>query len=153
MYMSILVLHSLLRWLVLLLGLVALARGLSGWLGSKPWTAVDNRFSAFFVISLDVQMLIGLILYFALSPLTTMGFENMGAAMQNSVVRFFLVEHLVMMVVAIALAHVGRAKSKKANDVAAKHRLGAIFFGLALAAILYAIPWTFTAARRAAEGV
>ncbi len=148
MYALTLVLHSLLRWLVVALGLVAFARGVTGWLGAKPWTPADNRFSAFFVIGLDVQMLLGLLLYGVLSPLTTMGFQNMGAAMQNSIVRFFLVEHFVMMVVVIALAHVGRAKAKRATDATTKHRFEAIFFGLAMALMLYAIPWMITAARR-----
>jgi len=148
MYTLTLVIHSLLRWLVVAFGLIAFARGLVGWLGAKPWTTIDNRLSAVFVISLDVQMLLGLLLYAVLSPLTTMGFQNMAAAMQNSIVRFFLVEHLVMMIVAIGLAHVGRAKAKRADDPTAKHRLEAIFFGLAVALILYAIPWAMDAASR-----
>lgn len=150
MYTSILMLHSLLRWLVVALGLIAFGRGLLGWLGGKPWSAADNRFSAFFVISLDVQMLLGLLLYAILSPVTTMGFQNMGAAMQNSIVRFFLVEHLAIMIVAIALAHIGRAKAKRADAAATKHRLQAIFFGLAMALILFGIPWTIDAAHRGA---
>ena len=141
MHPVILALHSLLRWLVVIVGLIAFARGLSGWMGAKPWTSSDNRAGALFVIGLDVQLLLGLLLYFVVSPVTTMAFENMAPAMQNSAIRFFLVEHFLLMIVGIALAHVGRALSRRAKADAAKHRLGAIFFGLALLVILLAIPW------------
>ncbi len=141
MHPLILALHSLLRWVVIIVGLVACARGLTGWMGAKPWTSADNRAGAFFVIGLDIQLVLGLLLYFVVSPVTTMAFENMEPAMQNSAIRFFLVEHFMLMIVGIALAHVGRALGRRAKADAGKHRLGAIFFGLALLVMLLAIPW------------
>jgi hypothetical protein len=94
-----------------------------------------------FAMLLDVQMLLGLLLYFALSPFTRHAMADFGAAMQNSGLRFWAVEHVFGMVIGMTLAHVGRARVKKATDAVLKHKLSAIFLGLALLAIAAAIPW------------
>jgi hypothetical protein len=141
MHPLVLTVHSLIRWFIILLGAVAAVRGIAGWLGGKPWFPGDDRAGALFVIGLDIQLLLGLLLYFVVSPVTTMAFGNMGTAMGNGAIRFFLVEHLILMVAGIALAHVGRALGRRATDSAAKHRRSAIFFTLALVLILLGTPW------------
>src|SRR5690606_24139022 len=95
----------------------------------------------FFVISLDLQLLLGLLLYVVLSPITTSGFRDLGAAMSNSGVRFFLVEHALTMVVAVVLGQIGRTMSRRATDDQTKARTAAIFYTLALVAILLGMPW------------
>jgi hypothetical protein len=141
MYTLLLMLHSLVRWLVLIAGLVAFARGLSGWSGAKPWTPADAKAGAWFARALDVQMLLGLILYFGVSPITWAALRDFGGAMGNSALRYWAVEHVFGMVVGITLAHIGVARVKKTADERRRHRVGAIFFGLALVAILVSIPW------------
>lgn len=141
MYSSALWLHSIVRWAVLLTGLVAWFRAISGKTAKRPWTAKDELWATLFTISLDSQMLIGLVLYIFLSQITRMGIQNLGAAMRIADVRFFTVEHVVGMIVAIALAHVGRVKVRKAPDDARKHRLAVIYFGIALIVIVASIPW------------
>ena len=147
MYSATLVLHSLLRWIVLATGLAAAGRGIAGW-GGRPWTAADSRAGMAFVTALDLQLLLGLLLYVVLSPNVSIAFSNIGAAMKDPVLRFFLVEHMVGMIIAIALAHVGRARTKKAVSDGAKHRAAAIFFGLSLVVLLLSIPWPFMPAGR-----
>jgi hypothetical protein len=141
MYPFILITHSWLRWVVLIVAVAAAGKALAGWLGKRDWTALDDRLGLVFTIGLDLQFLVGLILYIV-SPLTQAAVQNFGAAMANSVLRFFSLEHVVLMVVAIALAHVGRALAQKATGIA-RHRRAAIFYGLALLVILSAIPWPF----------
>lgn len=140
-YNVILILHNVLRWVVLLAGAAAAIRAFAGWLGNREWTPLDKQLGLLFTISLDLQVLLGLILYLVLSPITTENFSNFGEAMGNADVRFFLVEHLVIMIVALALAHAGRSLSKRADVVRTKHMRAAIFFTLALLAILAGIPW------------
>ena len=140
MYSAVLLIHSWLRWAVLLLGLVAVFRGIGGWSGARMWTRVDERAGFLFTTTLDVQMLLGLLLYFALSPFTSVALNDFGAAMKDSGLRYWAVEHVFGMLIAITLAHIGRARIRKAA-AARKHRLAAIFFGLALLAILASIPW------------
>lgn len=140
MYSAVLLMHSWLRWAVLIAGLVAVFRGIGGWSGARMWTRVDDRAAFWFTTTLDLQMLLGLGLYLFLSPFTSAAFDDFGAAMKNPGLRFWAVEHVVGMIVGIALAHIGRKRVAKAA-AARKHRLAAIFFGLALLAILASIPW------------
>jgi hypothetical protein len=141
MYLPVLVLHSLLRWLVLLAGLLAVVRAITGMVGPRLWTPTDSRSGRLFVLSIDVQTLIGLVLYGVLSPITKGAFEDMAVAMRDSTLRFWAVEHILMMLVALVLAHVGRARSKGAGADAVRHRRAAIFFTLALVVVFMAMPW------------
>ncbi|WP_142686066.1 hypothetical protein [Chitinophaga polysaccharea] len=137
--------HSFLRWAILLAGLWAVIRSLKGVTGNAPYAAADKKAGLFFMIFCDLQLVVGLILFF-LSPLSKAGIADMGGAMKDPVLRFFTVEHETMAIIAIALVHIGKSKIKKAVSDAQKHKLGLIFFGLALILILALIPWPFRAA-------
>ena len=140
MFGTVLLLHSWLRWAVIVLGLLAVIRAFSGMKG-RGWQPADESLGRWFVIVLDVQFLLGLILYFVLSPITKAALSDFGGAMGNSAVRFWAVEHVFGMVVGLAFAHAGRAKARKIADSARKHKTLALFFTLALLAILISIPW------------
>jgi hypothetical protein len=142
-YAVALTLHSWLRWLVLLTGVVAFARAAAGASGRKPWKPSDDRAGFWFVTALDAQVLLGLILYVFLSPITHAAFGNLGAVMKNPNWRFWMVEHVFGMLIGVALAHVGRVRTRK-TDSLRRHKVAAIFFGLALAVILASIPWPGT---------
>lgn len=142
MYTTILAFHNIMRWVVLIVGILAAGRALLGWLGKKPWSPLDNQAGLLFTISMDVQLLLGLLLYVVLSPITEQAFADFGAAMSDSGLRFFAVEHIAIMIIAVVLAHVGRSRAKKAAADAKKHQMAAIFFTLAMLAILAAIPWS-----------
>ena len=146
MYEIVLNIHSWLRWLVIGTALWTILR--SAMATGRPWTPADTRSLRIFTIVLDVQMLLGLLLYFALSPFTRDAMADMGGAMRNAGLRFWAVEHVFGMVIAIALAHVGVVKVRKAGTDARRHRLALIFVGLALLAIFLAIPWPGTPAGR-----
>jgi hypothetical protein len=141
MYETILLFHSWLRWAVLLSGLVAAARGIAGWRRHKPWTLSDERAGFWFITTLDVQFLLGLALYLLLSPITRAAMQDFGGAMGNSALRFWAVEHLFGMFVGIALAHVGRSRIHKTGSDVRRHGLAALFFTLAIVAIIVSIPW------------
>ena len=135
-------LHSIVRWAILLFGLWTFIDALTGVLGKRSFTAADNRSSLLFMISCDIQLLLGLILYFA-GPWFSMLKNNASAVMQDTSARFFTVEHETMMLLAWILVHVGRSAVKKATTDAAKHKRMLIFFGLAIILIIVAIPWPF----------
>jgi len=141
MYTTFLVIHSILRWLVLLAIVVAAGKALMGWFGKHTWGKLDDRLGLIVTGLMDVQFLVGLILYIFLSPLTATAFQNFGVAMQDTVLRFFAVEHISVMLAAVVLAHVGRSLSKRAAADAAKFQRAGIFFALSLVAILVGIPW------------
>lgn len=136
-------LHSYVRWLVVILALFTIIRAYLGWLGRRPWTAVENRLGLLFTVSFDVQILLGVMLYFFLSPLTTFALRDFSAAMKSDIIRFFSVEHLAVMLVAALVAHIGRTLSRKANSDQGKFKRAAIFYTIAILFVLAAIPWPF----------
>ncbi|MBI2835399.1 MAG: hypothetical protein HYX76_13330 [Acidobacteria bacterium] len=144
MYVLVLTIHSLVRWLVLVLGVVAVGRGLRGWIGRRSWDPQDERASLLLLVALDVQLLLGLLLYLFLSPFTTLALREMGVAMRNAPLRYWAVEHLTMMLVAVVIVHVARVRIKRAADPTARHRRATVLFAVALILILAAIPWPGT---------
>jgi hypothetical protein len=142
MYTGFIDLHNILRWLILLSLVFTLVKYLAGWLGNRPWKKLDNILGIVFTSLMDLQLLVGLVLYFFLSPTTKMAFANFGTAMKNEDLRFYAVEHLSIMLIAVVLVHIGRAKSKKAKTDVAKFKVASIFFLIALALIVAAIPWS-----------
>ena len=145
----ILILHSLLRWAAIAFGLVAIGRAAAG-LTKTPatWIESDAKFARLFAISLDVQMLLGILMYLFFSTITTSAFQNMGEAMGNSVVRFWIVEHPTIMLVALVFAHIGVARARKMVNPNGKHRTTLIFQGISLALILYGTTLTWSLAER-----
>ena len=148
MYDLLLFAHSWLRWLVLLAVLMAVARAAGGVSSRRPWTPVDDRAGMWMTASLDLQMLIGIVLYGFLSPVTKSAFVDMAAAMRAPEIRFFIADHPTGMIIAIVLAHVGRVRIRKAGDSESRHKRALVFFALALAMILLSIPWPFLSSPR-----
>ena len=144
-YAMVLMIHSLVRWVVVIAGFVAVIMAYAGWFGNRPWTSSTVRLNMLFTTFLDLNVLLGIFLYFILSPITRGAFQNMGEAMKNGTTRFFLAEHWVLMIVALILAHVGSSRAKKAADDKSKFKQAAIFFTIAMVLILAAIPWPFLA--------
>jgi hypothetical protein len=89
--------HSYWRWLVLLLALTALFRALRSWVLGRPWSDGDGRLSKWFVGAVDVQLLVGALMYCAWSPFSQAVFHAFSASMKDPVTRFFGLEHAVTM--------------------------------------------------------
>jgi len=141
MYIGFLHIHDTLRWLLLIGMLITLTKYLSGWLGNKPWKRADNLLGIAVTLLMDLQLIIGLALYFFLSPITQSALSNFGAAMKDPNLRFFAVEHIAMMLIAVGLVHIGRLKSKSAKTDLGKFKAASIFFLIALLVIFAGIPW------------
>lgn len=137
----ILVLHSVVRWLVVVFALWALARAYAGWAGRRPWTAVDRRSGLLFSIFLDLQVLIGLLVYFFVDADTS---PFQAGLLADPAGRYFTWFHALPMLIALALAHIGSSRARKAVDDVTKHRTAAVFYTLSILVILLAIPWPFT---------
>lgn len=139
-YTLILTLHNLFRWVVVITAAWALWRAYRGWLARRIWAVPDRRAGLFLTMALDIQFLLGLILAFV-SPLSRAAFADLGAAMSAGELRFFVAEHIPLMVVAVVLAHLGSMASRKASDDPARHRRAALWYSLTTLALLIAIPW------------
>lgn len=138
---TLLVLHNLVRWLILLFGLFTLISAISGLASKREYTSGDGRSNFFFMLGMDIQLLIGLILYF--SGVWFDRLKHIGESMKDPTLRFFTMEHGLMMIIAWILVHAGRISVKKASTSQAKFKKTLLFFGIALLLILIAMPWPF----------
>ncbi len=129
-------LHSGFRYVVLLLILSAIIGAFMGWLGQKEYSNGNRKLNLFAMISVHTQILFGFVLYF-ISDITKAAFANWGAAMKDATLRYWALEHLIMMLVAMVIITIGHSKSKKPNNN--KHRTIAIYYTLALIVIVVAI--------------
>lgn len=141
-----LILHSWLRWIVLLTALWTIIRAIGGISGGKAYLAADNKSSLFFMISMDLQFLLGILLYFIDGWAKNLTGGQMKEVMNNSAQRFFTIEHASMMILAWIIVHVGRSVIKKSKTDRVKHSKSLVYFGVALILILLAIPWPFRSA-------
>ncbi len=137
----VLILHSLFRWAVLIFGLWTLVNALTGFFSKRTFSSNDNRSNLLFMISCDIQLLIGLILYFFNGWFERL--KDLGNNMKDANSRFFTMEHMSVLIIAWVLVHIGRASVKKAQTDPAKHKRMLIFFGIALLLIFISIPWPF----------
>ncbi|TCZ70167.1 hypothetical protein [Flaviaesturariibacter aridisoli] len=141
MYNGLLHAHSGLRWVVFILLLLAIFRHATA--GNKPYGRKNGLLLTIFA---DVMLLIGLYLWFAGAwGLTQIQNRGFGEVMKDPVARFFAVEHMVGMIVAIALLHVGKAQGKKNIPDRNKHTRALVFYVLSLLIMLFSIPWPFRA--------
>lgn len=132
MYTGLLDLHSVIRWVVALLGVVAIVSAVV----AERWTPAQNSLARWFSIAVDVQVLLGLVLWFV-SPLVRNALGDMGAVMRDPALRKIVIEHPVLMIVGAVLVHVGVSRGRKTDNP----RQALVFYVLAAAAVAYAIPW------------
>ena len=135
--------HSWIRWAMLGLLVAVVLRAWRGRTGFGGWTPLDERLHAALVGVTDLQLLAGLWLYFGASPFAQAFLADVGAGMHNRPLRFFGLEHLTVMLAAVALVHVGRARSKRAADPLQRHRRVFAWTLAALLFVLSSIPWPF----------
>jgi predicted membrane channel-forming protein YqfA (hemolysin III family) len=143
MYAFLLTLHSLVRWLVLISLLVAIVRAYQGWLNNQPFTKRDNNIRTMAVTTAHIQLVLGICLY-AISPVVRYFLNYFKEAVHQREIRFFGMEHVTMMVIAIVLLTIGSAKAKRKKTDNQKFRTMAIWFTIALVIIFLSIPWHFS---------
>lgn len=137
----LLVLHNLIRWLILIFAFWTVISAIGGLASKREYTANDSRSNFFFMLGMDIQLLLGLILYFANGWFESL--KHIGESMKDPMLRFFTIEHSVTMIIAWILVHAGRVSVKKATTSQAKFKKSLLFFGIALLLILISIPWPF----------
>lgn len=133
--------HSYLRWFVLVAMLLLLVRAFIGVARGDAWSDGDERVHAVTLSLLNLQFVLGLLLYAFLSPWVRTFFADVGAAMKDPVLRFYGVEHIVMALIAIALMHISRARSRRSTNPKQRYRRVAVSTLIALVLILISIPW------------
>lgn len=131
-------LHSYWAYLVLVVLILATFNALIKFFGDKEFDAKDFRISLFTLITMHTQLLLGIILWFTKGYFDEM---SVGEVMKNDAVRKLAVEHPATMLIAVALVTIGYSKHKKKLVSKPKFKVLAIFYTIALALVLYMIPW------------
>jgi hypothetical protein len=127
--------HSGLRWIALGLLIYAIFNALR----KKDFYAKSDRMlNMFAMVSLHIQLVIGLILYF-----TSEKVKFVEGWMGNKVLRFYGMEHILLMILAIVLVTIGHAKAKRASEPSKKHKTILLFYAIGLILIIASIPWPF----------
>lgn len=147
MYSTVFFLHSWWAYLVLLILVIAVVNSLIGFFSKKEYGANDFRISLFTLIVSHIQLLIGIVLYIVgilqnakyFSAFSNLG---MGEIMKDSTLRLYLVEHPLMMILAVVFVTIGYSKHKKKLTSHPKFKSLAIFYTLGLVFLLSRIPWS-----------
>jgi hypothetical protein len=140
MYTTILTLHSWLRWVALVAGVAGTISALRDTTPSKGPSRAD-RWGLILMATLDTQMLLGLVMYFAVSPTMAAIRENFAGAMKDPAARFWAVEHITTMMLAVVVTHVGRVLARKSATPEARRMKLFVSFAVATALMLLATPW------------
>jgi NADH:ubiquinone oxidoreductase subunit 2 (subunit N) len=127
--------HSGLRWVVLGLLVYAIFNALRK---KDFYTKSDRLVNMFAMVSLHIQLVIGLILYF-----TSVKVSFVEGWMKNQLLRFYGMEHILLMIIAIVLVTIGHAKAKRASEPSKKHKTILLFYAIGLILIIASIPWPF----------
>lgn len=134
--------HSGLRWVVLILLIMAIVNAYKGKTSKLPYTDKDKKIHLFAMVFLHIQTLLGFISYF-MNFGGKVDFSNMSG---NPVVRFFTVEHSFMMILALIIITVGFSRSKKIVETPKRFNFIFVTYLIGLVLILAGIPWPFRAA-------
>jgi hypothetical protein len=143
MYSLLLATHSLVRWLVLLSLLVAIFQAYKGWFGHKPFSKFDNIIRSTTATIAHVQFVLGIVLY-CISPMVRYFLAWFKTAVHQREIRFFGMEHITMMLIAVVLITIGSMKAKRQPTDQQRFKTMAIWFTIALIIILASIPWQFS---------
>lgn len=138
LYLILLHVHSVLRWLIAILLVYSLVVSFVRWRSASELNKTDSLFTSFTVHFSHLQLLIGLILYF-ISPKVMFN----GDAMASPMIRFFTVEHIMLMVLAIACLTIGNMRAKRITNPSSKAKTIFAWFLIAFILIMAGVPWPF----------
>ncbi|MCY1537704.1 hypothetical protein D9M68_732120 [compost metagenome] len=143
MYSTLLLLHSLARWLVLIFIVYSIYRAFVGYTKNKTFSETDNAFRHWTATVAHIQLMIGMILY-TQSPIAKSYWKHSEITLQDLEITFFGLIHIALMITAIVLLTIGSAKAKRKQTDKEKFRTILIWFSVALIIIFVAIPWPFS---------
>jgi len=143
MYQTLLTIHSYWRWLVLISLLFSIAKAIVDYRNNKNYSSFDEFVRKVTVSIFHLQLILGFTLYF-ISPLVALFFSNMSEGIHLREIRFFAMEHSLMMFISIIIVTIGAVKIKHKKTSKSKYKSTFIWFSIALLIILLNIPWEFS---------
>ena len=143
MYQTLLYIHCIIRWFVLISLLYSIYRAYKGYTSNTVFTKADNSFRHWTATIAHIQLVVGIILY-SQSPLIKYFWKNFNQAFKDIDTTFFGLIHILLMLIAIIIITIGSALSKRKQTDEAKYKTMLVWFFIALVIILIAIPWPFS---------
>ena len=134
-------LHSGWAYIALIVLVVAVVNAAIGFFSKKSYQEKDLRIPLFTLIVYHIQLILGLIAYFASAQFAYVKQNGMGASMAQPEIRMMVVEHPLMMILAIVLITMGFSKHKKQATDNGKFKTIFMYYGIALLFVLSRIPW------------
>lgn len=142
-HLKVLALHSLVRWFLLAGLLLSCYRAYRGWHAGRTFGRFDNSLRHTTATIAHIQLMLGLWLYF-ISPTVDYFLHNIREGIHERQIRFFGMEHITMMLIAVIFITIGSAKAKRKTDDTGKYKTMAIWYTIALVIIISSIPWPFS---------
>jgi hypothetical protein len=143
MYSTLIFLHSLTRWLVVISLIYAIYRGYVGFKFQKTFTKTDNAVRHWTATIAHIQLIIGILVY-TQSPSIMYFWKHTREALRNWDVTFYSLVHALIMLLAIVLLTIGSAKAKRMQTDREKFKTMLLWFFVAFILIFIAIPWPFS---------
>jgi hypothetical protein len=136
MYTGLFHTHSMMRYIILAVLILAILKSIGGWMQKSEYDKFDSRLAFFGMLFVHLQIVLGFVMYFLSQKVML---DNMSAAMKVPLIRYYTVEHVSMMLIAAVLITIGRIVSKKKATDLQKHKVISIYYGLSLVLILVTV--------------
>lgn len=143
MFSTLLTLHSITRWIVLVFLLYSIYRALVGYTTNKAFSKIDNAFRHWTTTFAHIQLMIGMTLY-TQSAIVKYFWSNTKLAIRNLDLTFYSLIHIILMTTAIVLLTIGSAITKKQTNDKDKFKTMFVWFSIVLIIIFISIPWPFS---------
>jgi hypothetical protein len=144
MQTGLLHLHNLLRWVILLLLIWSILKAYAGWKGNKPFNPADKKTWLFTMIAGHITLMLGIFqVLWGRYGILTYKLPEGTSIMKDKFLRFFIVEHPVLMIASIIFITLGHGMAKKTVSDEIKYKKAFIYFLLAFILIMVSVPWPF----------
>lgn len=143
MYSTILILHSIFRWFVLVSLCYAIFRAYRGYITQSNFSVIDNKVRHWTATIAHIQLTLGILVYIK-SPTIQYYFSDFKNLISNWNLTFFGLFHFILMIVSIVIITIGSAKAKRKTIDRDKFKTMLLMFSIGLIIIFIAIPWPFS---------
>jgi hypothetical protein len=141
MYRGLLITHNLFRWVVILAGVAAVASATWSLVRRQDYGPRHASLGRAFVITVDIQVVMGAALYALFSPLTTVAMDLGITPPPGSEMHFFSVTHVQIMAAVLVGVHLSAVIIRRGHGGIARLRRNVLCYGLTLALLLFGVPW------------
>lgn len=143
MYITVLILHSIFRWFVLIALCYAIFRAYKGYTSRSAFSYLDNKVRHWTATLTHLQLTLGILLYIK-SPIIQYYLSDFQNLIADWDLTFFGLYHFLLMLSAVVIISIGSARAKRQKTDREKFRTMLIMYTIGFFIILIAVPWPFS---------